>query len=211
MVRDQIFYTDKDRGITNYEKGTSLNNKRMNEETKFYREEVSLAVVDKWFDEEILPKREVAWFDGNPFALDSNPNGVCSQAAQFVIDKYYEVFQFQNTTDGYTIGQIVWYRFEDWDQAFRSNHTAAVMIKRDIKGSFSHILHKYELKKGKLYARMEKKPQYSEQELLQLHVYDLFNKRRVPLKEWISMVESFGSKHLTSNWIKLGTNIQINQ
>jgi len=201
----------ENRGTKNYEKGTSPNDVNVNKKTGFFREgPVSLAIVDQWFDEKILPMRRTDWFCGNPFALVSNPNGVCSQATQFVFDKYLNDFVSTVTTDGYMMGQIVWTRFEDFSPGFFNNHTAAIMIKKDKINSDKSYLHKYELINGKLYAMMEGNPQYSEQELLQLHVYDLFKKRRVTLKEWVDMQESFGSKHGGCNWIKLGTFGEIN-
>lgn len=147
---------------------------------------MTLAEVDKWFDEKILPARTAragfsegriikgprALFTGNR----SDPNGVCGDAALYVSDEYIANPAFApSTSDGYTLGRIVW-------EGLVLNHTANVMLKNG-------ATHKqvYEMKAGTTLVHLngsKEKKGLQKAELFGLHVYDLYYKKRTTVGAW---------------------------
>lgn len=159
--------------------------------------EMTLADVDNWFDEKILPARTASpGFSGNriitgpraiAFGNQPDPNGVCGDAAYYVADKYVGNRDFAvYTTDGYTLGRIVW-------EGLVLNHTANVMLKKG--ATYKQV---YEMKAGGtlvLLNRAKNQEGLKKDELFALHVYDLYYKKRTTVGPWWKDLDSsYGGK-----------------
>lgn len=167
-----------------------------------------LAQVDLWFDREIVPKR-TAWAGFSPNRIyktpnrlfagnKSDPDGLCGDASTFVIEAFNDTFNYPWTPDGYQIGLAL------WEGAF-SNHIASAMLlqKKTALQEFRYVggvLIRPTLKQGKL---LGGSPAFAattmtEAELLDIHIYDLYYRKRTNLGSWW---EEIGGKRGT---VRLG-------
>lgn len=153
-----------------------------------------LPLVDNWFDKTVVPAR-TAWSGLSPnrvykspraYAVgnESDPNGLCGDATQFVVEKFETTFSETWTPDGYRLCVVLW-------SGLVANHMANVMLPR---GKSEEQEFRYQggtlirpvVKPGRL---LGGSPTFApstltEAELLSLHVYDLYYKRRTNLGTW---------------------------
>jgi hypothetical protein len=144
----------------------------------------SLADVDDWFDNQIIKTRTAAaGFSLNriingPRALisgnRSDANGLCGDAASYVVDRFIDDLSVQKTSDGYMIGCILW-------KGAILNHIANVMLAsgKAAKQTYEAVGDHLNLKQP-----VKGDPQYSMNELRGLHVYDLYYKKRSTVGAW---------------------------
>ena len=151
----------------------------------------SLSYADGWFDSQIIPRRTTwaglsynRWYVTPRARLASkppiDPNGLCGETTEYVMKAYKERFH-EATSDGYHIGVILW---DDW----LVNHMAVVMM---VTGK--HQKQCYEMLGGHLRRipvegidskEANAMPGYRKEELFDLHVYDLYYKKRVTVGTW---------------------------
>jgi hypothetical protein len=92
-----------------------------------------LPLVDNWFDKTIVPAR-TAWSGLSPSRVYktpraltvgnlSDPNGLCGDATQFVIEAFDKAFSDTWTPDGYRLCVVLW-------TGLVANHMANVMLPR---------------------------------------------------------------------------------
>lgn len=152
----------------------------------------SLAEVDAWFDKTILPAR-TAWSGLSPSRLyktphrlvagnQTDPNGLCGDTSSYVADEFNKAFRDLWTTDGYQIGMVLW-------EGLVANHIANVMLPRAkaVKQSFYYqggVLIRPVVKASLLGSPTYAASTLTEAELLALHVYDLYYKKRTTLGPW---------------------------
>ncbi len=144
----------------------------------------SLADVDDWFDRKIIPKRTTnAGFSLNriingPRAVlsgnNSDPNGLCGDAAAYVVDRYIDDIATPATSDGFVMAVILW-------NGTILNHIANIMLKSGKTGreTYDAVGGHLNLKKPATGT-----PQYSMSDLSDLYVYDLYYKTRSNALEW---------------------------
>ncbi len=147
--------------------------------------------VQKWFVREIIPKRTAsAGFSGNrlwkgPLSLVrgnfEDPNGLCGDAAAFVIDAFFNAFGDYRTSDGARIAMVLW-------EGAILNHIANVLIadKRTAPETYRYD-GRSRTAKGSLAQQ-----QYSTSELMRLPVLDLYYKQADALKQWWEARDSLG-------------------
>jgi hypothetical protein len=167
----------------------------------------SLAEADSWFDKKAIPAR-TTWsgFSWNrvyksPHRLvagnQTDPNGLCGDASSYVIDAFEKAFPKANpTSDGFMLGLLLW-------EGLASNHIANVMLPQDaaFKQTFTSkggvVVLTYPAG-GKLGDRVSASSPRSRtrylgaKELLELHVYDLYFKKRTTIDSWWDDVDSKG-------------------
>jgi hypothetical protein len=157
----------------------------------------SLADIDTWFDKKILPQR-TAWsgvslnrvyksphriFAGN----QSDPNGLCGDTTLFVFDSFDATFKTTVwTSDGYQLGAILW-------KGFASNHMANVMLPKAAARMQTFVMAgptPVPLSVASLQQRASFVPKAKSaadlggKQLLDLHVYDLYYKKRTTVAAW---------------------------
>lgn len=136
---------------------------------------LSLTQADDWFNTQVIPKRTAsAGFSGNrvwktPRALvqgnQEDPDGLCGDAASFVYEEFYRSTGGYTTSDDYHVGVVLW-------EGAVLNHMANVMLPVSKKA-----LHQYRWTDCGLCC-LEGPRKYSIAELFQLHVYDLYYKKK---------------------------------
>jgi len=151
----------------------------------------SLDYIDNWFDSQILPRRTTwaglsynRWYVTPRARVVSkppiDPNGICGETTDFVMKAYRERF-YETTTDGYHIGEILW---ED----FLMNHIAVVMMVTGKHQKQSYTMLADHLTRIPVDGIGSKEanalPGYRKEELFDLHVYDLYYKKRVTVGTW---------------------------
>lgn len=163
----------------------------------------SLENTKKWFSNDIIPQRTTsAGFSGNrlwksPRAIFSgnieDPNGLCGDAAAFVVDEFFNEYNDYITSDGYQIGLVLW-------QGSFSNHIANLMLLKNKTGPETY---KWDAEKKS--AVLIKNPRYcspgknqpsssyTSSDILGLYVYDLYYKKITSVKDWwFSLDSDFG-------------------
>jgi hypothetical protein len=150
----------------------------------------TLSEVDNWFDSQILPNRTTwaglsynrLWITPRALLVSKppiDPNGICGETTDYVMKAYRERFQ-EDTSDGYHIGVILW---ED----LLANHIAVVMqADRHQKQSYTMLgdhLRRIPVE-GIGSTEANAMPGYRKDELFDLHVYDLYYKKRVTVGVW---------------------------
>ena len=167
----------------------------------------SLAEADSWFDKQAIPARTASsGFSWNriyksPRDLVTgnqvDANGLCGDASSFVIEAFDKAFPKANpTSDGFMLGLVLW-------QGLASNHIANVMLPQDaaFKQTFKSnggVVVLTAPTGGKLGERVpaasaRSRTRYlSAKKLLELHVYDLYYKKRTTIDSWWKDVDSKG-------------------
>ena len=167
----------------------------------------SLAEADSWFDKKAIPARTTS----SGFSLNRvyksprdlvtgnqvDPNGLCGDAASYVIVAFDKAYPKANpTSDGFMLGLVLW-------QGLASNHIANVMLPQDacfkqtFKSNGGVVVLTYPAG-GKLGERIPGSPSRSHarylgaKELLELHVYDLYYKKRTTIDSWWTDVDKKG-------------------
>ena len=157
----------------------------------------SLADIDAWFDKKILPQR-TAWSGVSPNRIyktphrkvagnQSDPNGLCGDTTLFVFDSYDATFKTTVwTSDGYQLGAVLW-------NGFVSNHMANVMLPKAaarlrtfvMVGSAPMSRATYSLQqRASFVPKAKTAADLDGKELLSLHVYDLYYKKRTTVGAW---------------------------
>lgn len=157
----------------------------------------SLADIDAWFDKHVLPKR-TTWSGGSPNRLyktphrwfagnQSDPDGLCGDTTLYVFDAYDATFKTTVwTSDGYQLGAILW-------KGLASNHMANVMLPKAAArmqtfvkvGDWPMSLAMHSLRQRTSFVPKEKtQAQLGGKDLLGLHVYDLYYKKRTTVAGW---------------------------
>jgi hypothetical protein len=144
----------------------------------------SLSDVDTWLDSGILRARTTnAGFSPNriingPRAIimgnQSDPNGLCGDAAAYVVDRFIADMSVSKTSDGYAMGLVLW-------QGAILNHIANIMLVsgKTEKQSYEAVGDHLNLKKP-----LKGKSLYNMGDLSNLHVYDLYYKNRSNALDW---------------------------
>jgi hypothetical protein len=167
----------------------------------------SLTEADSWFDKKALPARTTSsGFSWNrvyksPHRLvagnQTDPNGLCGDASSYVIEAFDKAFPKANpTSDGFMLGLVLW-------EGMASNHIANVMLPQDAahKQSFQSkggVVILTDPASGKLGERVSGSSPRSRtrylgaKELLGLHVYDLYYKKRTTIADWWDEIDSKG-------------------
>jgi hypothetical protein len=149
----------------------------------------TLAAVDEWFKDSILPARTA--FSGispnrvwkSPKAIlkgnTEDPNGLCGDTTYFVQESFYAKFGDYRTSDGYHMGVVLW-------EGSVSNHIANVLMEQSKTRTQSYRWN------PKTASALSVGPaQYSSSALLALPVYDLYyKKKRTTLKSWWSLLDA---------------------
>jgi hypothetical protein len=144
----------------------------------------TLTEADTWFNEKILPKRTTrGGFSANrlwksPSRLvtgnTEDPDGLCGDAASYVYEQFWNDFGDYTTTDGRHIGLILW-------RGAILNHIAAVML---ATAKIAVQTYRWDAPK-KTVMSVSGNPQYSSTEVLTLHVYDLYyKKKQTSVESW---------------------------
>ena len=145
------------------------------------RKTILLADTDKWFKDKIILQR-TAWSGFSPNRIwksprglvvgnQPDPNGLCGDASQYVHDEMYDNFDTWETDDRYRMALIKW-------EGAVFNHIANVMVK---KGKVA--VQEYKMSGGKL-RLVSGTAQYTQAELMDLHVYDLYYKKLTTVSAW---------------------------
>jgi len=165
----------------------------------------TLAEVDTWFDKTALPAR-TTWsgFSWNrvyksPQRLvggnEADPNGLCGDASTYVIEAFEKAFPKANpTSDGFMLGLVLF-------DGLATNHIANVMLPQEaaFKQSFeckTKVVVMTFPASGKPGERVASASPRSKsrylgiKELLELHVYDLYYKKRTTIDSWWDDVSS---------------------
>jgi hypothetical protein len=164
----------------------------------------SLKDVDSWFDKNVLPLRTasagLSWnrVYKSPHRLvagnQSDPNGLCGDTSSYVTEVFEKAFPKANpTSDGFMLGMVLW-------EGLASNHIANVMLPQEAahKQSFESkagVIILREPATGALGARLpgssrSKTRILGATELLGLHVYDLYYKKRGTVSSWWDVLSS---------------------
>jgi hypothetical protein len=143
----------------------------------------SLSESDIWFNDEIIPKRTArAGFSGNRIwksprdwaeGNTEDPDGLCGDASDYVYEQFYRDFNDYVSKDGFHIGLILW-------KGTVTNHMANVMLLNTKIAVQSYSWNKTK----KEIASVSGIPQYKTTELLTLHVYDLYYKKKTNVEMW---------------------------
>ncbi|MGH6927610.1 MAG: hypothetical protein ACREEV_04765 [Dongiaceae bacterium] len=157
----------------------------------------SLADIDAWFDKKILPQR-TAWSGVSPSRIyktphrifagnQTDPDGLCGDATLFVFDSYDATFKTTIwTSDGYQLGAILW-------NGFVSNHMANVMLPKAaarlqtfvMAGAAPMLRSTYSLQqRASFVPKAKSAADLDGKDLLNLHVYDLYYKKRTTVGAW---------------------------
>ena len=163
----------------------------------------SLADIDAWFDRTILPQR-TAWSGVSPNRLyktphrivagnQSDPNGLCADTTLFVFDSFDATFKTTVwTSDGFQLGAILW-------NGFMLNHMANVMLPRAaarlqtfvMVGNTPMSRTTYSLQqRASFVAKAKSAADLEGRQLLNLHVYDLYYKKRTTVADWWEDLDS---------------------
>jgi hypothetical protein len=150
----------------------------------------TLAETRDWFKSTVIPKRTAsAGFSGNrvwksPQAIfrgnTEDPDGLCGDAAAYVIDEFYKEYDNYITSDGYTIGVILW-------KGKISNHIANVML---VKGKVGPEVYKWDSTSKTAITASPTVSSYSSPDLLRLYVYDLYYKKATTVEAWWQDLDS---------------------
>jgi hypothetical protein len=164
----------------------------------------SLADIDQWFDNTVLPKR-TAWgsdyaprrFYTTPRGLikranTPDPNGLCGDAVSYVFDRLEKYYGLGPTSDGYIMGVALW-------EGLIQNDSTAVMLPK--VSAYKQVFRKFG---GPSDARFipgrpvqpvilpirdavgtgtNSRP-LTVQDFLNLHVYYLYGKKRTTIEDW---------------------------
>lgn len=157
----------------------------------------SLAEIDAWFDRKILPQRTAwsglspsrvyktpqRWFTGN----QSDANGLCGDATLYVFDSYDATYKTTVwTSDGYQLGAVLW-------KGVATNHMANVMLPKAaaryqtfvLVGNVPMSRAAYSLQqRASFVAKDRGAANLAGKDLLALHVYDLYYKKRTTVGAW---------------------------
>lgn len=149
--------------------------------------------VQQWFIEEVIPQRTAAaGFSGNrlwkgPMSYwrgnNEDPNGLCGDAAAYVIEAFFRKFSGFETADGKIVAMVLW-------NGHFTNHIANVLLpsKRKNREDYTYD-QKTRTVKGSLSPQ-----QYVSSEILRLPMLDLYYKKTMPLGEWWDARDSMGGK-----------------
>ncbi len=146
--------------------------------------------IDSWFDMTVVPKRTTfSGFSPNRisksprgifFGNQSDANGLCGDASEFVIDAFDAAFLTPFTPDGYQIGMVLW-------KGYIANHIANVMLP-----SRKAFMQEFRYVAGTLTGPTSAPTTLTEAELLSLRVYDLYYKNRTTLGAWWAKMDGTG-------------------
>ena len=149
-----------------------------------------LSDTRKWFEQIIIPKRTArAGFSGNrlwksPRALifgnSDDPDGICGDAASFVVENFYNEYGDYNTSDGFTIGLVV-------RKGDILNHMANVMLQ---KGKVGPETYKWDNTMRRAISMAPTPSSYVSSDLLRLSVYDLYYKKISTIEAWWRNLDS---------------------
>jgi hypothetical protein len=150
----------------------------------------TLVETKEWFKNTIIPKRIAsAGFSPNriwksPLAImkgnTEDPNGLCGDAAAYVIDEFDKEYDTDSTTDGYLIGVILW-------KGSISNHIANVML---MKGKVGPEIYKWDKTSRSARSAILTAASYTSFDLLRLYVYDLYYKKATTVEDWWKDLDS---------------------
>ena len=160
----------------------------------------TLLQADDWYNNEILPKRKVAGLNWHIIknihekSNISDSEGKCGDAAMYVREEYFRKFDSYYTNSGDFLGRILWVKSTILNNlpyinetGFNPNHAATVMLKEDRAHDQSYEWDE----KGNFITKTSKIKEYNTNELLSLHVYDLFYKKEaMTLDEWWKSCDS---------------------
>jgi len=156
----------------------------------------TLAETKKRFEDEVIPERTAAaGFSGNrlwktPKAVftgqAADANGLCGDAAIFVVEEHYSRYKDYGTSDGYMIGMILW-------DGSVLNHIANVALLRRKVSKETYI---YDSSKREVKA-VGGKGQYDTASLFGLRVFDLYYKKSQDVKAWWTDRDSGFSGQIT--------------
>jgi hypothetical protein len=162
----------------------------------------TLEQTKAWFKDSVLPKRTAAaGFSTNrlwksPRALvrgnTEDPNGLCGDAAAFVVEEFLRKFGQLHTADGFFLGVILW-------EGSISNHIANVML---IRNKTSPESYKWNSKTR--IAVPVGEGSYTSAQLLGLQVLDLYYKKEHHVLDWWKGLASG-----MSGKVKIGTYANI--
>ena len=143
----------------------------------------SLSESDIWFENVVIPMRTASsglslnriW--KTPRAVlkgnTEDPNGLCGDASAYVYEQFYADFKDYGTKDAFHIGLILW-------EGYIDNHMANIML---LKAKKAVQKYKWDTAKKEIVS-VSGTPQYKTAELLTLHVYDLYYKKKTNVEAW---------------------------